>query len=298
MTQIMETKIIFKDFNPDYYEYDQNDDPLGGGSYGQVFRAQLKEENAHTGLPKESAVKIIKWNRPGKGYEETELNLLDVGLNFRNENLVQIYSLSLSKTKTKGMQAIFMELCEESLDDFRKKTAKQDVSLDDLKYVTKGILSGLAHLHDLKIIHRDVKLQNVLLKTKNGGSSLRDKTIKLTDFNVSKWSPEDDRTPTQTSEVGTAGFRAPEVLVAREDGKTYYDTPADVWALGVLVYFFWTRDAFANEEEIRSEQIDDVIDSKIKTIPDAGLQQFLRECLKKIPKERPTACALLNHRFL
>ena len=101
-----------------------------------------------------------------------------------------------------------------------------------------------------------MKLQNILLKDPNGNSILREMTVKITDYNVSKWSPDNDRTATQTAWMGSASYRAPEVLLARDDQQTHYDTPCDIWAVGVLVFHLWTRETFVTEDEIRSDQLD------------------------------------------
>ena len=94
-------------------------------------------------------------------------------------------------------------------------------------------------------------LKNILLKwNTKSPTSLTDMTIKLTDFNVSKWSQWDDRSATQTSAVGSPAFRAPEVLLHRGDGKTHYGTPADIWSVGVLVFEMWTKGVFASEKDI------------------------------------------------
>ena len=76
------------------------------------------------------------------------------------------------------------------------------------------------HLHGLSIIHRDLKPANVLLKTTGESRNLLDMVIKLGDFNISKFSPEEDRTSTQLSFRTFAHFCAPELLVRRGDRRT------------------------------------------------------------------------------
>ena len=124
----MDTRIIVEHFNPKYHNLDQNDEAsfLGGGAFGRVYKATQRDGLRNRGLPEEIAVKCMKWKLPGKGYEETENNLIDVGLNFANDNLVQIFAISMTKTEIARtqrfkIQHIFMELCEESLEDFIKE---------------------------------------------------------------------------------------------------------------------------------------------------------------------------------
>ena len=298
----MEPIIVLKDFKPEYYICDKNDDDavLGSGAYGDVYRAKLKDDNAilaKFGLPKEVAIKTINWKLPASRYKETEWNLLKSGFDFKNDNIVQMFCLSMEVTRiNKRRLSIYMELCDAALDDF---LSTQDMSLADLKHVMVGVLSGLDHLHCQGIIHRDLKQPNILLKKQQCNStSLQDMVIKLADFNVSKWIPLENTSATMTAQVGTAAFRSPEVLLFREDGKTHYGRATDVWALGILVFQLRMKEDFANEQDIKSDQLDKIIDSRIKTIPEKELQSFLHQCLKKNPKQRNNTKCLLNHIFL
>jgi len=293
-------RLVLKEgFEPEKYTLDRNDDEtfLGSGSFGDVYSAALKDNVENAGFPQEVAVKIITWNVPAaKGYEETEWKLLEKGLNFTHDNLIQMFFLSvrMGKRNMRTLQ-IFMEMCEETLHDY---TDRETVSLDDIKHVTVGVLKGLDHLHQQNIIHRDLKPQNILLKkTSAGSTSLRDMTIKLSDFNVSKWLPQRSDA-TNTPRGGEDAFSAPEVLLSREDGKTRYGTSCDIWALGALVFQLREKKAFAHEGEIRSAQLSKLIESKVKTVSETDVQSFLMACLNTNPKERYTTEGLLNHILL
>ena len=73
--------------------------------------------------------------------------------------------------------AIFMELCEQSLNEYMYRN---DLRSQDLKHVMVGVLKGLEHLHSQDILHRDLKPQNILLKSGIiGGTSIQDKIIKI-----------------------------------------------------------------------------------------------------------------------
>ena len=214
----MDLKIILKNFNPEFYSYDTaNDAPLGRGSFGKVYKATIREEFKSSGLPSEAALKHQTWRVPGSGYEETERNLIDfVGLNFQNTNLVSIFAISTKESRGWKTQHIFMELCHESLYDYTKD--QPDFSLPELQHVAHGVLSGLVHLHGMSIIHRDLKPANVLLKKTGESRKLLDMVIKLGDYNICKYSPEEDRTPTQSSFRTSARYRAPELLVMGMEG--------------------------------------------------------------------------------
>lgn len=82
---------------------------------------------------------------------------------------------------------------------------------------------GLAHLHANKVIHRDIKGQNVLL-TDNA-------EVKLVDFGVSA---QLDRTVGRRNTfIGTPYWMAPEVIACDENPEATYDSRSDLWSLGI-----------------------------------------------------------------
>ncbi|KAM3260212.1 hypothetical protein ACQJBY_051464 [Aegilops geniculata] len=80
---------------------------------------------------------------------------------------------------------------------------------------------GLSYLHAQKIVHRDVKAENMLLDRK--------KSVKIADFGVARVEAQDD--DNMTGQTGTLGYMAPEVLEGRP-----YDHKCDVYSFGVLLW--------------------------------------------------------------
>ncbi|KAF0872642.1 MINK1 kinase, partial [Crocuta crocuta] len=94
---------------------------------------------------------------------------------------------------------------------------------DCIAYICREILRGLAHLHAHKVIHRDIKGQNVLL-TENA-------EVKLVDFGVSA---QLDRTVGRRNTfIGTPYWMAPEVIACDENPDATYDYRSDIWSLGI-----------------------------------------------------------------
>ncbi len=85
----------------------------------------------------------------------------------------------------------------------------------------KNICIGLSHIHCRSVLHRDIKLDNVLLDTEGG--------VKLCDFGVSKILKKGHYIKEQ---CGTPAYIAPEII--SETGYTGF--AVDIWSLGVLLY--------------------------------------------------------------
>jgi serine/threonine protein kinase len=83
------------------------------------------------------------------------------------------------------------------------------------------ILAAVEYLHARGFVHRDIKMENILLD--------KDCNVKLADFGLAKQSQ-----PLATK-CGTLLYAAPEVLQLK-DGATYAGEPVDVWAMGIILY--------------------------------------------------------------
>jgi len=144
---------------------------------------------------------------------KSETNLLQ---SVNHPNVVQLIDIC----DTKDILFIVMELMEggELYDEIVKRKSFTE---KDASFIMKQLLCALTYLHDKNIVHRDLKLENLLLVKSN---SLE---IKIADFGLSKvYSGE-----ALTTACGTPYYVAPEILMG--DG---YNAKIDTWACGVLLY--------------------------------------------------------------
>eukprot|EP00775_Hariotina_reticulata_P011520 gene11520-11663_t len=162
------------------------------------------------------------------------------------------------------------------------------------------LLSALSYLHEQGIIHRDIKLENVLLTS--------DGCIKLADFGLSI----DTRHEVANTRLGTQGYFAPEVLVlplkaspfegkspAEAAGRPCYDCKVDIWSAGVVCYEVLTgRAPFAAETVAK---VVEAIQHRRLQYPghlSSLATSFLSAALTRNPQQRPTARQLLQHPFI
>ncbi len=82
-------------------------------------------------------------------------------------------------------------------------------------------MQALTYLHDLDIVHRDLKIENIIFSSSN-----QEHSVKLIDFGFAKFC----RSPELTERLGTPYYMSPEVL------KKKYDKRCDLWSLGVITF--------------------------------------------------------------
>lgn len=130
-----------------------------------------------------------------------------------------------------------------SVTDLVKSTKGQSLKEEWIAYICREILRGLSYLHSNKVIHRDIKGQNVLL-TDNAevklGMNMVNYAIEVliclcyvytVDFGVSA---QLDRTiGRRNTFIGTPYWMAPEVIACDENPDATYDNRSDLWSLGI-----------------------------------------------------------------
>ena len=262
---------------------------LGKGTYGNVMLVKFNDEYY---AMKESSYQNMN-------------ELKKEGIVMRmchHENIVKCYGLSHNELSlTKMIDPEFMcageryylalEYCDgHSLYDYLESTDEL-LDMSVVKNIFKQMVSGLVYLHDVKgMIHRDIKLQNFLIKDENG-----DKIVKLCDFGFAT-----SNTDIMESRAGNLLTCSPEIY----NYKTYNDK-SDIYSLGVCLYQLITnKDPFKDEEELKllkddANGMEISFDEQFKLNEDYQLGVALvRKMMKKKPDERISWEELKNDPFL
>jgi serine/threonine protein kinase len=165
-----------------------------------------------------------------------------------------------------------------------------ELAEDQAACICKGILIALNYLHQNKIIHRDLKSDNVLISRTDG-------VIKLIDFG---YSARLDRAASRRKTlVGTPYWMAPEVIKQEP-----YDMGVDIWSLGILlIEILEGEPPYINEEPLRALYLiaakgQPSLSSKYLRNSSPELLDFIEKCLCLDPKKRPSSAQLLTHPFI
>jgi serine/threonine protein kinase len=187
---------------------------LGQGGSGSVYKGVLPDG-------KVVAVKRLFFNtRQWVDHFFNEVNLIS---GIRHKNLVELLGCSITGPES---LLVYEYVPNQSLHDnlFGALKNVRQLRWESRYKIILGVAEGLAYLHEesnLRIIHRDIKLSNIMLD--------EDLTPKIADFGLARLFPE-DKTHISTAIAGTLGYMAPEYIVR---GKL--SEKADVYSFGILV---------------------------------------------------------------
>uniref|UniRef100_A0A8C1I4S8 non-specific serine/threonine protein kinase n=1 Tax=Cyprinus carpio carpio TaxID=630221 RepID=A0A8C1I4S8_CYPCA len=259
---------------------------VGNGTYGQVYKGR------HVKTGQLAAIKCMDVTGEEEEEIKAEINMLKKYSHHRN---IATYYGAFIKKNPPGVDDqlwLVMEFCGAgSVTDLIKNTKGNSLREDWTAYISREILRGLTHLHLHKVIHRDIKGQNVLL-TENA-------EVKLVDFGVSA---QLDRTVSRRNTfIGTPYWMAPEVIACDENPDATYDYKSDLWSLGITaIEMAEGAPPLCDMHPMRALFL-------IPRNPAPRLkskkwskkfQSFIESCLVKNHNQRPSTEQLLKHPFI
>ena len=188
---------------------------LGEGAFGSV-RLGI---NKQTG--EKVAIKILEKNKIKKYEDQLRIQReIDLLKKLRHPNIVRLYSI----IETEKQILLITEYIK-GQELFHYILLKKKLSEEEACYYFNQIVSGVEYLHKLKIAHRDIKSENLIIEQNT-------KLIKIIDFGLSNTYGDKDEEILRSS-CGSPLYAAPEML----KGDYYKGSTVDIWSIGVVLFF-------------------------------------------------------------
>jgi hypothetical protein len=312
------TNIIHKNLNykkiSDFYEIKST---LGEGSFGTVLKAKCKKNGEIV------AIKSIQKEKMKYNHNNLLQNEIDIMKLISHSQVVNFLEVFEDETNVN----IVMDFIP-GIDLFTFLDQKITLSEKFIKFVVKTLVDILSYIHSYGIVHRDFKLDNIMIHTSENLSTdevkvkgERDKkissksllkiddltkykpfyedpsrvNIKLTDFGISTILEVDEKI---NDDIGTLRFSAPEVLT-----KTPYNKNVDIWSLGICAYLMFSGE-FPFEDSSNDSTRKMILYENLKFTNEIwksaseNFKDFIKLCLEKDPNKRSSILKISKHPFL
>ncbi|XP_008247949.2 serine/threonine-protein kinase Nek1 isoform X2 [Oryctolagus cuniculus] len=249
---------------------------IGEGSFGKAVLVKSTEDG------RQYVIKEINISRMSSKEREESRREVAVLANMKHPNIVQ-YRESFEEN---GSLYIVMDYCEGG-DLFKRINAQRGILFQEDQILDwfVQICLALKHVHDRKILHRDIKSQNIFL-TKDG-------TVQLGDFGIA-------RVLNSTVElartcIGTPYYLSPEICENKP-----YNNKSDIWALGCVLYEMCTlKHAF--EAGNMKNLVLKIISGSFPPVSlhySYDLRSLLSQLFKRNPRDRPSVNSILEKGFI
>ncbi|XP_031195762.1 serine/threonine-protein kinase Nek1 isoform X2 [Mastomys coucha] len=249
---------------------------IGEGSFGKAVLVKSTEDGRHY------VIKEINISRMSDKERQESRREVAVLANMKHPNIVQ-YKESFEEN---GSLYIVMDYCEGG-DLFKRINAQKGTLFQEDQILDwfVQICLALKHVHDRKILHRDIKSQNIFL-TKDG-------TVQLGDFGIA-------RVLNSTVElartcIGTPYYLSPEICENKP-----YNNKSDIWALGCVLYELCTlKHAF--EAGNMKNLVLKIISGSFPPVSlhySYDLRSLLSQLFKRNPRDRPSVNSILEKGFI
>ena len=189
---------------------------LGSGSYGYVYKVELKDKPGEYYALK----KFRENNNNNEGFNSSAIREITILKELKHENIEKIidtfYCINSLYVQYEYIECVLSKLIRLNIDKGKKLLSEADI-----KGIMQQILTGLAEIHRNGILHRDLAPSNILIN-KNG-------VVKIGDFGLARFIASPDKP--MTSGIITRYYRPPEILFQAK----FYSYNIDVWSAGCIL---------------------------------------------------------------
>jgi serine/threonine protein kinase len=245
---------------------------IGQGAYAIVRSAIQKGSNRKVAMKTYEKSKLLDPHR--KRCVKREIDVLEI---LDHPTIVKLFEV-IDAGKQLHLSMEYIGGC--SLHSYLKRRPNRKLEESEVRRIFKQILQGIDYSHKKNVTHRDIKLENILLDESNN--------VKIIDFGFATCFSHEKKVKLF---CGTPSYMAPEIVNRIE----YSGPPADVWALGVLLYVM-----LCGTYPFRA-QVDKELYKKIQfgqfTVPSSisqGARSLISRILRLNPDKRPSVADILK----
>ena len=258
---------------------------LGHGQYGRVYFAEDKFLN------KKFALKTIEKKMLNKNYSQLKYEI-EIHVRLKHKNIIEMYAYFYDEN---FIYILFEYARFGSLFDVLKNQNKL-ITKEKIFQIIYQISKALLHLKQKKIVHKDIKLENILVTELNEKNII----VKLGDFGCATQCFT--KKIFQFSKKGTAQYLSPEIIITHK-----FDYKADVWALGIIIYEILTNGISPFNYENNNKIYDEIknysdfksISEPIKKLHvDEDLVDLLAKMLEKDCNKRINVEQILESKYI
>jgi len=215
-------------------------DQIGEGTYGQVYKAKVKDERGQETLV---ALKRVRLENEREGFPITAVREIKILRQMNHKSIVNLKEICTDKRdaldfrQDRGSFYLVFEYMDHDLMGLLE-SGMVDFTEEHIASIMYQLLEGLAYCHSKNFLHRDIKCSNILMNNKG--------QCKLADFGLARLFNSEETRP-YTNRVITLWYRPPELLL----GEERYGTKVDVWSMGcILGELFMRRPIFRADREV------------------------------------------------
>lgn len=205
--------------NGEWYFYNPQEPPLGGGAMGDVYRGY----SCKTGIM--VAVKRVKDMYANNQMIRSRAKL-EASLQFRHPNLVEMIGYCEYAPNYGPIFILSKYVHGEDVDSYIKQLANHPQRIEKISAVACSVLDALAYVHQKKITHRDVKPSNIMIENGNN--------VRLMDLGIARMNAGNKFS--SAGFIGTPEYSAPEQIKANGEGAVSINETTDIYALGITFY--------------------------------------------------------------
>eukprot|EP00929_Paragymnodinium_shiwhaense_P037789 TRINITY_DN2006_c1_g1_i1.p1 TRINITY_DN2006_c1_g1~~TRINITY_DN2006_c1_g1_i1.p1 ORF type:complete len:1139 (-),score=244.67 TRINITY_DN2006_c1_g1_i1:59-3475(-) len=266
-----------QDDSPVGWEQYEKIEPLGRGAFGVAFLVRLRSFTGTT--PPMRVIKTVELKHltaTAKKGAQAEVELLR---RLAHPHIVAYFDFFI-QDETLHIVLEYADGGDLAKTLRKRKEAQDPFNETDALMILRQCLLALTYIHSKKILHRDIKSQNIFL--------MKSGDVKLGDFGISK--VMDNTVAEAGTAVGTPAYLAPELC-----NSSPYGVKVDIWSLGVVLYELLTLQVPFQANNMVAT-IMKIVNAEPPPLPDrcsSEASEIVKQVLHKQPDQRPTAAELL-----